>query len=32
MKNKDMALVQVQDSAKGDSKTIILMRFRDLKK
>lgn len=32
MKNKDMALVQVQDSPKGDSKTIILMRFRDLKK
>ena len=32
MKNKDMALVQVQDSPKGDGKTLILMRFRDLKK
>jgi hypothetical protein len=31
-RNKDLVFVQVQDSAKGDSKTIILMRFRDLKK
>ena len=31
-RNKDIAIVQVQSAAKSDSKMIVLMRFRDVKR